>query len=303
MLYGIDVSHHQNPAALPWETFNDASKFCIVRASYGTMRDRQTIEHLKRARDAGLKVGCYHFYRPSQSAHAQRDTFLAQLDLAKVGAGDIVPVLDVEADPLPKLQPVATSWQEGLRVILSALRDKFGNAMVYITQREFGQLGAPEWLLSFPLWVAHYTAAAAPATPGRRPWALWQHRVSRYLAFGPGGYDKTCPPAEQLDQNRAVDLPTIGALPFHPPVPQPAETNEDDPGLEELILAHNQALLDDFVNGEVERLRDEGPTAGRSLREYEEAGLVDDEEVRAKADATRDIERDTDPSELVPEDA
>jgi lysozyme len=267
-LYGIDVSHWQNPATLPWDTFNDHSKFCIVRTSYGTMRDKKTLEHLKHARGAGLKVGCYHFFRPSQPAQAQLDTYLAQLDLAKIGAGDIVPVLDVEADPLPTLQQVTPAWQDGVRLMLAALKSRFTNAMVYITQREFGHLGAPEWLLSFPLWVAFYSAAQKCATPGNRPWTLWQHRVDRYQAFGPGGYDKTVPHSEMLDQNRAVDLPLIGEV-SHGVAPQPAETNEDDAGLEELILAHNQALLDDFVTTEAERRLDAGPTAGRALLDYE----------------------------------
>jgi lysozyme len=280
MKYGIDVSHHQQPGSLPWETFNDKATFCIVRASYGTMRDRLMLEHLKRARGAGLKVGCYHFFRPSQPMKAQLDIFLAQLDLAKIGSGDIVPVLDVEADPFPTLQHVSPAWQDPVRQILGALRDRFTNAMVYITQREFGQLGSPEWLLSFPLWVAHYTGAQAPATPAKRPWTIWQHRVAPYVAFGPGGYDKDRP---ELDQNRAVDLPLIGAV-KHELIPQPPDTNEDDAGLEEAILAHNQALLDDFVTSEYERLREERPRGTAAIREYEEAASAD-----------------TDPSELAPE--
>jgi lysozyme len=282
MIYGIDVSHWQNPATLPWAKFAEQSKFCIVRASYGTMRDRQTLEHLKRARGAGLKVGCYHFYRPSQSATLQLDTFMAQLDLAKIGSGDIVPVLDVEADPLPSLQHVTPAWQDGVRTILAALRDRFTNAMVYITQREFGQLGSPEWLLTFPLWVAHYSTAAEPAKPGNRPWTIWQHRVGPYMAFGPGGYDKAHP---DLDQNRAVDLPLIGAV-KHELVPQPADTHESDDGLEELIAQHNKHLFDVFTRDQFERLI-EAPSlgGGRGVLEYEQAGLVDDNDTGGGSDS------------------
>lgn len=264
-LYGVDVSHHQPVASLNWDLFNDHSSFAIVRSSYGTMRDRLTLEHLKRARAAGLKVGLYHFFRPSQDAQTQLETFLAQLDLAKIGAGDIVPVLDVEADPLPTLQHVSPAWQDGVRRILSALRDRYTNAMVYITQREFGQLGSPEWLLTFPLWVAHYTGAAKPATPGNRAWTIWQHRVGPYQAFGAGGYDKAAP---ALDQNRAVDLPLVGCVKLAV-VAQPPATDEDDAELEELILAHNKALLDDFVNAEAERMLEHGPSGGRELLDYE----------------------------------
>lgn len=229
MLYGIDVSHHQPTATLDWPAFGRGSRFCIARNSYGLMKDRLTLEHLKNARAAGMKVGCYHFFRPSQDAQQQLDVFLHGLDAAGIGAGDIVPVLDVEDDPMPSTQPVTKAWQDGVRRIMSGLRDKYGNAMVYISQRGFGMLGAPEWLLGFPLWVAHYTSAAKPATPGNRPFTIWQHRVGPYLLDGPGGFI-----ANVLDQNRAVDLPIIGAVADHP-VPVPQHVDEPDDGLEDLI--------------------------------------------------------------------
>ena len=264
-LYGIDVSHHQRPASLAWETIAEQSTFAIVRASYGTMRDRVTLDHVKRARAAGMKVGLYHFFRPSRPVQPQLDLFLGILVEAKIGPGDIVPVVDVEADPLPTLQLVTKAWQDPVRTMLATLRDRFGNAMVYITQREFGMLGHPEWLLTFPLWIAHYTGAAKPASPGNRPWTIWQHRVAPYLAFGPGGYDRARP---ELDQNRAVDLPLIGSVRAFTEPTAPLETDENDDGLEELILAKNQALLDDFVALESERVRDD-MAAGQALRDYE----------------------------------
>ncbi len=256
MKYVVDVSHHQPPASLPWDKFAAGAHGLIARASYGTMRDGAMVEHLKRARAAGLKVGIYHFYRPSQPMQAQLDVLLAQLDLAKIGSGDIIPTLDVELDPVPTPQPVTKAWQDGVRAMLAALKDRFGNAMVYITQREFNMLGAPEWLLSFPLWVANYTAAPKPATPGNRPWTGWQHRVGPFVPDGPGGYDKAHP---DLDQSRFIDLPTIGALPYLPPVPQPAETHESDDGLEEAIAEHNEHLVESFTDTAYNAIREDGP--------------------------------------------
>jgi lysozyme len=205
--YGVDVSHHQNPASLPWGTFAESSSFCIVRGSYGTMRDRVTTEHVKRARAFGLKVGLYHFFRPTQPVADQLAIFRSQLEFAGIVTGDIVPALDVEADPLPKPGVhVSPDWQAGVRFMLEQLVEHYGDAMVYITQREFGMLGKPAWLLERPIWVAHYTAATKPATPGNQPATIWQHRVGPYDPNGPGGYDKAHP---VLDQNRL-----LGALPL-----------------------------------------------------------------------------------------
>jgi GH25 family lysozyme M1 (1,4-beta-N-acetylmuramidase) len=272
--YGVDVSHHQQPSALPWAKFAESSSFCIVRSSYGTMRDRVTVDHVKHARAAGLRVGCYHFFRPSQDPSDQLAIFRSQLELAGITTGDIVPALDIEADPLPAPGlAVAPIWQAGVRFLLEHLVDQYGDALVYITQREFGMLGSPTWLLERPLWIAHYTGAAKPATPANHPATIWQHRVGPYDPDGPGGYDKAHP---LLDQNRLLGtLPLIGA---HEPIvnstlpPTPAFNETPDDGLEELLAS---------VEGDAwQRAQDAVGQAGANLREYES---------------------DTDPSDLAPE--
>lgn len=262
--YGIDVSHHQAPASLPWAKFAAGAGFCICRGSYGQMRDRVTAEHVKRARAAGLKVGLYHFFRPSQDAAAQLAIFRSQLELAGIGIGDIVPALDIEADPLPTPTAASPAWQLDVRFMLDALVEQFGDALVYITQREFNMLGAPAWVLERPLWVANYTGAAKPFTPGNKAWAIWQHRVGPFVPDGAGGYDKQHP---DLDQNRLTTLPLIT---MHRQVandPAPHEVDHDDAGLEELIAQHNQHLLDSFVNTEADRV--EQQRSGDAIREFE----------------------------------
>lgn len=268
--YGVDLSHHQRPEALPWSTFAESSSFCIVRGSYGTMRDRVTVEHVRRARTAGLKVGLYHFYRPAQPVADQLAIFRSQLELASIVTGDIVPTIDVEADPIPKPgTAVSPAWQEGVRTFIDAMVAEWGDCMVYITQREFGMLGKPPWLLERPLWIAHYTSAARPATPGNRPATIWQHRVGPYDPDGPGGYDKARP---VLDQNRLLGtLPLIGAVDqvVNSTLPPDHPLDHDD-GLEDLIAQLQGSAW--------ERTQDAVGMAGANLREHE-----------------------TDPSELAPE--
>ncbi len=260
--YGVDVSHHQNPASLPWATFAESSSFAIMRGSYGTMKDRVTAEHVKRARGVGLKVGLYHFFRPTQPVQDQLAVFRAQLDLARIGVGDIIPVIDVESDPLPKATPVSPAWQGSVLEFVDAMVSELGDCMVYITQREFGMLGAPAWLLTRPLWVAHYTGASKPATPGNKPWTIWQHRVGPYDPNGAGGYDTAHP---VLDQNRlAGALPLIGvAAPAQRATLPPAHETEGDhdQGLEDLLAD---------INGKSwERIQDSLGTAADNQRASE----------------------------------
>jgi lysozyme len=262
--FGIDVSHHQNPASLPWARFAESSSFCIVRGSYGLMRDRVTVDHVKRARGAGLKVGLYHFFRPTQPVADQLAIFRSQLELAGIVTGDVVPALDVEADPLPKPGVhVSPDWQPGVRTMLEALVEQYGDALVYITQREFGMLGKPAWLLERPLWVAHYTAATKPATPANHPATIWQHRVGPYDPNGAGGYVKERP---ELDQNRLLgELPLVATRPATLPdaPPSPAFNEVVDDGLEDLLAS---------IQGDSwQRTQDAIGLGGENLLEHESA--------------------------------
>lgn len=264
-MFGIDLSHHQAPASLPWARFKASSDFCIVRTTYGSkLRDRHCAEHLRRAREAGLQVGLYAFFRPSQDVEEQIKAFRAAAQASGYRPGDIVPALDVEADPLPKLQAVTPAWERDVKRFADAITYDFGTpCIVYITQREFGQLGKPGWILGHPLWCAHYTGAAKPATPGNQPALIWQHRVAIYDPNGPGGYDETPPPA--IDQNRAFGtLPVSTRVPWGivpPPAPALLE-EEDDDGWDELCLpgitAEDRALIASLQVDVVGALRADG---------------------------------------------
>lgn len=243
MLYGIDVSHHQAPVSLPWDKIAKDSSFCIVRATYGAgLRDRHCAEHMRRARAAGLQVGLYHFFRPSQPTEDQLAAFRAAAQAAGYRPGDIVPALDVEADPIPKPgENVSPDWEAGVKRMADAFTVEYGSpCIMYITQREFGMLGKPSWLLNHPLWVANYTGAAKPYTPGNQPWLIWQHRVGPYDPHGPGGYFKAG--SAELDQNRASSaLPISMRVPwgmFPPDVRSepPLKHQDNDEGWDEATL-------------------------------------------------------------------
>lgn len=206
--YGIDLSHHQNPEAVPWKEIGDSCQFVIARATYGATRDRQVLEHVRRARQVGCSVGLYHFFRISIPIADQLAAFLEIAQQANISDGDIIPTIDVEADPIPRMQVVDPSWDVKAKELRDHFVDQFGACMVYITAREWSQLGKPQWVKDSPLWVAHYTTAAAPATPGNTVPTIWQHRVGPFAPNGGGGYDVKNP---QFDQNRLMlPLPKIG---------------------------------------------------------------------------------------------
>lgn len=212
-LHGIDLSHHNIPGQQPWEAFAKSSQFIIARATYGTMRDRAAAEHIRLARSHGLRVGLYHFHRPEESVTNQLKAFNAAAEACGLDVGDIVPALDIEDDGPNR--PVSRDWAPHCWELCEALVSKYGDCIVYVTQRDWHRLGEPEWLLQRPLWVAHWTAALSPATPGNVPWTLWQYRVGAYQPGSFGGFHNP----GTLDHNWAERLPTIGERDERPTAP------------------------------------------------------------------------------------
>lgn len=207
--YGIDVSHHQDPAKLPWDEFRGKVDFVIARAAYGENLDRCAVEHVSRARDIGAKVGLYIFFRNIRPLDAQFSALEQIADEIALGPGDIVPTIDVEEDPIPSMRVVNPTWNLIVKDFADRITEKWGNALIYITQHNWHLLGSPAWVLDKPMWVAHYTTNAAPATPGNRLATIWQHRVGPFDPTGPGGEIDP----NGIDQDRLLmPLPLIGGL-------------------------------------------------------------------------------------------
>lgn len=232
--YGIDVSHYQSttaPGGVPWSVLKGSGcDFAIVRACYGTFRDPSAVGHVRAARAVGMQVGLYHFFRTSQPVTDQLAAFCAQALACGISVGDVCPALDIEDDGAtgPKIDP---SWAPLANLMALGLVANFGEALMYCTQRDFGRMGKPAWLLERPLWCAHYTGAPKPATPGNKPCVVWQHRVGPYLHDGAGGAFKPM----MIDQNRAlVALPlctripgATGSTPPPPDGPEPDHSHDD----------------------------------------------------------------------------
>lgn len=205
-LKGCDVSAFQAPGLVDWSRFD----FGIVRATYGKSPDKSATDHAKRIRDAGKVLGLYHFFRADQPIEQQFEAFEGVATAVGLGPGDLLPAIDVEDFPGHAIGPADVPE---LVEFGDACRVPWGDVILYVTQRDFGRLGKPQWVIERPLWVAHYPARfatsplAKPATPNNQPWSIWQCLVG---PLGQQLQDHKHPRA--VDQNVAVDpLPTIGA--------------------------------------------------------------------------------------------
>lgn len=262
----------------------------IVRLTYGVAHDKRAAEHIKRARDAGMAVGAYHFARFVQPAGDQIDAFCMAARLAGYGKPeDLLPVLDVEDDT--EARPIKPEHAPFFETCATLLELSFGHKpYCYITQRDWGRLNKPDWVLRHPLHVAHYAAPSRiePATPNGTDWCIWQNRVDDFAIPGPHGYDKNA--RLPLDQNRAKRLHFLNGEVFTATLSRdeefPTERHIEDTErthekrariLAEMLRAEAQYHATESTFSLLEQARLEG------MREA--AGLV----------------HDTDPSELGPE--
>lgn len=246
MLHAIDVSHHQNPQTLDWSGMRQAGcDVCIVRLTYGTKKDALAKEHVRLARAHGFAIGAYAFVRNVQNAASQAETFIeAAYDVDYGRPEDVVMAVDVEDDTekrpiLPMHAPIFEEFTERMRDW------KKTDPYCYITQRDWGRLGKPAWVLALPLFVAHYASPSRkePATPNGMPWSIWQHRVGPFDLLGPSGYYKS---PREIDQSRARVLRFFNGEVFESNEPEDVELRKiaDDGDSTPII---RQERMDDYV--------------------------------------------------------
>lgn len=197
LLRGVDVSSHQSPDAIVWAKLAETHRFVIARACYGVKIDPTFAEHAHRARDAGMVVGSYLFFRSSQDAQAQLDAFAAAVESLGMGPGWVPPVLDVESN-VANGDPLTAAKYAPAEAICEAWVQRWGRAMVYTNVSTWSLIGSPQWIREHLLWVAHFDVAT-PKTPLDLPWHLWQYRVAPLPGVMAG----------LLDQDVARDLPLL----------------------------------------------------------------------------------------------
>lgn len=188
MIEGIDVSHHQG--SIDWAAVADAGiGFAFLKATEGrSFIDKRYRENRDAARSLGIKVGAYHFARPSGDPFGAVDHFHSIIG----DEWDLPPMLDLEVTD--GVAPHALG-QWVLKFLVDA-NSVFGDVGVYTSPGWWNSAVAlPGVLHDFSLWVAHW-GTTNPSTPN--DWVNWQ--VHQYTSHGsvPGIYGR-------VDRNRAKE--------------------------------------------------------------------------------------------------
>jgi lysozyme len=179
-VHGIDVSAYQGRIDWP-EVARHRVRFAFIKASEGaTLRDARFARNWREARAAGILSGAYHYFQPNRDGAVQAALFIDRVPLA---AGDLPPVLDVEAT---RFHDVAEMRRQ-VRQWLELVQAHYGVPPILYSNYGFYRRYLAGHFDDFPLWLAHYEVAR-PALPAAR-WIIWQHSDEAYVPGIRGAVD------------------------------------------------------------------------------------------------------------------
>lgn len=161
---GIDISAHNGDIDFR-KVAADGISFVIIKATEGgTFKDRKFIDNLRKAREAGLKVGAYHFFRFDTPGYMQGLNFLNSLQSRQL---DLPLIIDIEEWANPNSQPTPMVLDR-LTEMIDHLEGHGHRVMLYTNKNGFARFVRGR-LEGYPLWIC--SLVDEPEDIG---WVLWQ---------------------------------------------------------------------------------------------------------------------------------
>ena len=183
---GIDTSK--------WDGNWDAGKakqagasFVYIKSSQAVFTDVQFVASWKKAREAGLMRGAYHYMDYTKPAISQAKYFA---DLLKDDPGELPPTVDYEQRRSDNSPTIALGFLRDFLDYMKGRSELYAKARIKVPMiytgpafwAEYGDKTKRDYWLQFPLWIANYTTAAAPQIPA--PWTMWN--FWQFSSRGPG---------------------------------------------------------------------------------------------------------------------
>ncbi len=162
-VHGLDMSHYQGEVF--WEAIGNNSKMAYVylkATEGGTNIDKRYAQNIALAKQYGLKVGSYHFYRPTRPQVEQLRNFRYQ---CQAKDQDLIPMVDIETTGGLRREALVDSLHKFLLLMERAYHCK---PLIYTY--EFLQQILTERARRLP--ALHRPLLQHPARAARRPRGL-----------------------------------------------------------------------------------------------------------------------------------
>lgn len=173
---GIDVSSYQKD--IDWgATAKDKNiKFVYVKATEGaTYRSRHYQYNIENARQYGIHVGAYHFFRPNVPVEKQFRNFTS---VVKKEDQDLIPLIDVE---VRGNNLTVRALVDSVLAFADKLEDYYGCKPMIYTGHAFYNSYLSGKIQGYPLFIARYSKVE-PRLMGGANWVLWQFSEKGVIA-------------------------------------------------------------------------------------------------------------------------
>jgi len=182
---GIDVSQYQGN--INWTQVKASGRqFAIIRVSDGTgYPDPYFAQNWAGAKNAGLIRGAYQFFEPGGDAVAQANLLLQKM--GSLGAGDLPPMIDVEATGGQSGATTPSKIHQWVNTVQAAPGRK---PLVYTGTWFWDPSVGSSDFASYPLVESWYCSSCCPNLP--KPWstfAMWQYSSTGSVSGISGNVD------------------------------------------------------------------------------------------------------------------
>ncbi len=167
-VHGIDLSHYQGN--IFWETIGENSKMAYVylkATEGGDNIDRTYASNIAMAKQNGLKVGSYHFFRPKTNLTKQLENFRSQ---CRPEDQDLLPMIDIET----KSGMATEEFCDSLLKFLDLVEKEYKQKPLLYTFTNFYDNYLQGKLDGYKLMIAQYTQRE-PVLKDGRDITMWQY--------------------------------------------------------------------------------------------------------------------------------
>lgn len=166
---GFDVSHHQGK--IQWSLISPQQyQFVYLKATEGgDFNDRQFQDNWLGAREQGLHVGAYHFFRLCTDGEAQARHFIQTVPNK---ANALPPVIDLEYDSACINSSSKEQLLKQIRVMHDRLYQHYAKQPIFYTTPNFYHIILKGSFAQTPIWIRDYQSVHPAQAP---QWLFWQH--------------------------------------------------------------------------------------------------------------------------------
>jgi lysozyme len=175
-VHGVDVSRWQGDIDWPRLRMQGANFAYIKATDGGDHLDPMFRTNWRKAKDAGVKRGAYHFFYWCRTAGEQADWFIRNVPR---DPDALPPVIDVEynGESSCKVRLSRAKILEKMQVFMEKLERHYGKRPIIYTAPDFYADNLDGEFLRHPFWLRAVAQHPTRVYPGRK-WVFWQYSGS-----------------------------------------------------------------------------------------------------------------------------